>query len=50
MYDDDVERIDWWTIGESGVDTCLGVANGRRARGPICGRHVSLTGWLRSSM
>jgi hypothetical protein len=47
-YGGDVADVDWSIVGESDVDTCHWVANNRRTRGPIQGRHVSLTGWLRS--
>jgi hypothetical protein len=43
-----VADIGWSILGESDVDTCHWVTNNKRTRGPIQGRHVSLTGWLRS--
>jgi hypothetical protein len=49
-YGGDVADVDWSILGESDVDTCHWVANNRRTRGPIQGCHVSLTGWLRSSI
>jgi hypothetical protein len=39
---------DWSIVGELDVDTCPWVANNRRTRGPLQGRHMSLTDWLRS--
>jgi hypothetical protein len=48
-YGGDVEDVDWSILGESYVDMCHWVAN-NRTRGPIQGCHVSLTGWLRSSI
>jgi hypothetical protein len=45
-----VVDVDWSILDESDVDTCHWVANNRRTRGPIQGRHVSLTSWLRSSI
>jgi hypothetical protein len=47
-YGGDVENIGWSILDESDVETCHWVAYNRRTRGPIQGRHVSLTGWLRS--
>jgi hypothetical protein len=49
-YGGDVVDIGWSILGESDVDTCHWVAYNRRTRGPIQGCHVSLTGWLRSSI
>ena len=50
LYDGDVADIGWLILGESDVDMCHWVAYNRRTHGPIQGHHVSLTGWLRSSI
>jgi hypothetical protein len=47
---DDVVHIGWLVVDEYGVDTCHWVAYNRRTRGPIQGCHMSLIGWLRSSI
>jgi hypothetical protein len=50
LYGGDMADVDWFILGKSDVDTCHWVAYNRRTHGPIQGCHVSLTGWLRSSI
>jgi hypothetical protein len=46
----DMAHFHWSVVDEYSVDMCHWVAYNRRTRGLIQGCHVSLAGWLKSSI